>query len=104
MYLKLRTFLQAFILANQVFIRYKMLDFSLPLGVRNRFAILKKTCYCHIITLLYFMTGSPYFKKSLFLIIKFIMYKKNWLNHLLFNIKPWSKFWNANVFTANKNS
>ena len=39
MYLKLRTFLQAFILANQVFIRYKMLDFSLPLGVRNRFAI-----------------------------------------------------------------
>ena len=39
MYLELRIFLQAFILENQVFIQYNMLDLSSPGGVRNGFAI-----------------------------------------------------------------
>ena len=42
MYLEFIIFSQVFILENQVFIRYNMLDLSSPWGVRNVFAIFWK--------------------------------------------------------------
>ena len=42
MYLELRIFLQAFILENQIFIRFNIFDLSSPWGVWNGFAIFLK--------------------------------------------------------------
>ena len=69
MYLALRIFLQAFILENQVFIRYNMFDLSSPWGVRNGLQFFENLLmsYNYVIAII---DRLALFKIYLFLIIK----------------------------------